>query len=91
MQQFLQGCATAFLWYAIPTGASPTCGPEGTNGRPAIVPRFKVNVVALTAAWMADMVAHLTGPSLPTCASRALLPAADFDCQDDVFALPPAV
>ena len=48
-------------------------------------------LVAFATAWRAGMAAHLTGPSHPTRASRALLLAAGFDCQEDVFALPPAV
>jgi len=72
-------------------GLPPLAGQKERMGVQKSCQDLRLMLVALTAAWMADLVAHLTGPSLPTCASRALLPAADFDCQEDVFALLPAV
>ena len=88
---FLQGCATAFFGMRFTPGLPPLAGQKKRMGVQQSCQDLRLMLVAFAAAGMADMVTHLTGPSLPTCASRALLPAADFDCQEDVFALLPAV
>ena len=72
-------------------GLPPLAGQKKRMGVQQSCQDLRLMLVALTAAWTADMVAQLTGSSHPTRASRALLPVAGLDCQEDVFALPPAV
>ena len=88
---FCKGARLPFFGMRFRRGLPPLAGQKARMGVQQACQDLRLMLVAFATAWRAGMAAHLTGPSHPTRASRALLLAAGFDCQEDVFALPPAV
>lgn len=71
---FCKDAHLPFFGIRFRPGLPPLAGQKAPMGIQQACQGLRLMLVALIAAWTADMVAQLTGPSHPTRASRSLFP-----------------